>query len=80
MRWFHLTVIGLFAAAALLFTVQNFQMVSVDFLRLSARAPLALWVVIAYLLGLATGGSLTALLRHTFDGARKPTEAPRGTI
>jgi hypothetical protein len=36
-----------FAAVALLFTLQNFQMVSVDFLRLSARAPLALWIVIA---------------------------------
>jgi uncharacterized integral membrane protein len=77
MRWFHLTVISLFAAAAVLFTVQNFQMVGVDFLGLSARAPFALWIAIAYLLGMATGGSLAAVLRHSLHSARKSTEAPQ---
>jgi len=69
MRWFHLTVIVLLAAATIVFAVQNFENVTVTFLRLSARAPLALLVAIIYLLGMATGGSLLALLRRTIRGA-----------
>jgi len=69
MRWFHLTVIVLLAAATIVFAVQNFEIVTVTFLRLSARAPLALLVAIIYLLGMATGGSLLALLRRTIQGA-----------
>ena len=61
MRWFHPTVIVLLAAATIVFAVQNFEIVTVTFLRLSARAPLALLVAIIYLLGMATGGSLLAL-------------------
>jgi hypothetical protein len=38
--------------------------------RLSARAPLALVVVIVYLLGTVTGGSLLALLTRSIRGAR----------
>ena len=69
MRWFHLTVIVLLAAATFVFAVQNFEIVTVTFLRISARAPLALLIAIIYLLGMATGGSLLALLRHTIRGA-----------
>jgi len=69
MRWFHLTVIVLLAAATIVFAVQNFEIVTVTFLRISARAPLALLIAIIYLLGMATGGSLLALLRRTIQGA-----------
>ena len=69
MRWFHLTVIVPLAAATIVFAVQNFEIVTVTFLKLSARAPLALLVAIIYLLGMATGGSLLALLRRTIRGA-----------
>jgi lipopolysaccharide assembly protein A len=51
MRWIHLTVIGLFVAATIVFSVQNFQVVTMSFLGFSARAPLALMVGIIYLLG-----------------------------
>ena len=69
MRWIHLTVIVLLAAVTIVFAVQNFEIVTVTFLRNSARAPLALLVAIIYILGMATGGSLLALLRRTLHGA-----------
>src|SRR5437764_11235344 len=56
MRWIHLAVIVLFAAATLVFAVQNFQIVTMSFLGFSARAPLALLVALIYVLGMATGG------------------------
>jgi uncharacterized integral membrane protein len=58
MRWIHLIVIVLFAAATVVFAFQNFEIVTITFLGVNARLPLALLVAIIYLLGMATGGSL----------------------
>jgi lipopolysaccharide assembly protein A len=65
MRWFYLIVIILFVAATLLFAIQNLQVVTLSFLGFGASVPLALLVALAYLLGMATGGSLFALLRQS---------------
>jgi uncharacterized integral membrane protein len=70
MRWLHLFVIGLFAAAIIIFAAQNLQLVTMTFLGFSATVPLALLAAISYLLGMATGGSLLALLRRLVEGAR----------
>jgi putative membrane protein len=75
MRWFHLAVIILFAALTALFAMQNFQVVTVSFLRINAQIPLAFLVAIIYLLGAVTGSSLFALLRRALEGARRRTFA-----
>jgi putative membrane protein len=71
MRWFHLVVIALFAAATLVFAVQNFQIVNVSLLRLSVQTPLAFLIAVIYLLGAVTGGSVLALLRRSIEGAKQ---------
>ena len=72
MRWIYLTVIILFGAAAIIFALQNLEIVaSRAFLGINARVPLALLVAVAYLLGAATGGSLFALLRRSYEGSRR---------
>jgi lipopolysaccharide assembly protein A len=70
MRWIYLAVIILFVAAIIIFAVQNFEIVTMSFLGFNARVPLALLVAVAYLLGAATGGSLYALLRRSYEGSR----------
>jgi uncharacterized integral membrane protein len=70
MRWIHLAVVVIFAVAVLVFVVQNFEIVTMSFLGFSARAPLALLVVIVYVLGMATGGSLWSLLRRSLHGSK----------
>jgi len=70
MRWVHVAIIVLFAGATLIFAVQNLQSVTMSFLGLSLRLPMALMAIIIYLLGMATGGSLSSLLRRSFAGAR----------
>jgi putative membrane protein len=70
-RWIHLIVIALFVAATIVFSVQNFQVVTMSFLGFGVRAPLALMVGIIYLLGMATGGSLLAVLRRSLEGSRR---------
>jgi uncharacterized integral membrane protein len=70
MRWVYLTVIVLFAAAAIIFVVQNVGVVTMSFLGLSVRAPLAVLAAVAYILGAVTGGSLYALLRTSVQRSR----------
>ena len=70
MRWLHLAVIILFAAATAIFAAQNFEITTISFLGFNARIPLALLVAIIYLLGAATGGSLFALLRRSYAKSR----------
>ena len=70
MRWVHMAVIGLFAIAVLIFAVQNLEMVTMSFLGLNARVPLAVLAAIVYVLGMVTGGSLWSLLRKSFQGSQ----------
>ena len=71
MRWIYLAVIILFAAGTVIFALQNFEIATISFLGFNARVPLALLVVVVYLLGAATGGSLFALLRRSYEGSRR---------
>jgi lipopolysaccharide assembly protein A len=76
MRWIYLAVIILFAAATIIFALQNFEIVTMSFLGFNARVPLALLVVVTYLLGAATGGGLFALLRRSYEGSRRSIMGP----
>jgi lipopolysaccharide assembly protein A len=71
MRWIYLAFIVLFAAATLIFALQNLDAVTMSFLGFKVRAPLALLTIVVYLLGAATGGSLLALLRRSYEGSRR---------
>ena len=75
MRWVYLAVIILFALATIIFAVQNLEIVTVSFLGFKAGLRLALLVALAYLLGAATGGSLFALLRRSYEGSRRSIAA-----
>jgi uncharacterized integral membrane protein len=70
MRWLNIVVVVLFAIATAIFAIQNLEIVTLTFLGFNASVPLALMVVIIYLLGMATGGSLFALLRRAIARAR----------
>jgi uncharacterized integral membrane protein len=69
MRWIYLAVVLLFAIATLIFALQNFDVVTVSFLRFEMRLPLAVLTIIVYVLGALTGGSLLALLRRSYEGS-----------
>ena len=70
MRWVHIAIIALFAAATLIFLVQNREIVSMDFLGFSLRMPLAVMAAIFYVLGAISGGSAFALLKKSVREAR----------
>jgi lipopolysaccharide assembly protein A len=70
MRWLHFIIVVLFALATAAFALQNLQTVTLAFLGFSIGTPLALLVVIIYVLGMVTGGSLFALIRRSIAGSR----------
>jgi len=71
MRWIYLVFIILFAFATLVFAMQNLESVTMSFLGFKVRAPLALLTIVVYLLGAATGSSLLALLRRSYEGSKR---------
>lgn len=71
MRWMYVAITAVLALVTLIFALQNLQSVTVSFLRLQLSAPLAVLIVIVYVLGMATGGSAWALVRWAWHGSRE---------
>jgi len=76
MRWIYLALIILFAVATLIFALQNLEVTTMSFLGFNIRAPLALLTIVVYVLGAATGSSLLALLRRSYEGSRRSVMGP----
>lgn len=70
MRFFYLVLLILFAGVTALFAVQNLQTITVSFLSWSVTLPIALVVIGAYALGMASGGSVLAFLRWTLHRSK----------
>ncbi len=71
MRWLYLAIVVGFVAALIIFIFQNTQSVDVSFLALGVTLPLAILVLVAYVLGALSGGSMYALLRRSVAGSRR---------
>jgi uncharacterized integral membrane protein len=71
MRSVHIGVIVAFVAVVLIFALQNLESVTMSFLGFRISAPLAVVAVVLYLLGMATGGSVWALMRWAWQGRRE---------
>jgi lipopolysaccharide assembly protein A len=70
MRWLYLVAICLLAITTLVFAIENMEVVSIDLLWFGVRLPLALLIVVVYIVGMATGSSFWALIRRSVKGAR----------
>ena len=64
MRLIYLLIIIVFALATLIFAVQNLAVVTVSFLTMNLAAPLALLVLVIYVLGAVTGSTPGAEREH----------------
>ncbi len=71
MRYLYMALVVAFTALVLLFNIQNLQTVTVSLLVYSLTLPVSLLVILAYLLGMATGGALLTLVRSWVRGARR---------
>lgn len=78
MRYVYIALLVIFAAVVLLFSYQNRRTVTVSFLSWSTTLPQFVFVIGAYVLGMASGGSLAGFLRHSVLGATKQPGSPAG--
>ena len=74
MRWLHTAVVAVLAIVVLAFSVQNFQSTTISLFNLQMSAPLAIIVVVVYLLGMLTGGSAVSLFRWAVSQTTKHTD------
>ena len=71
MRIFYLVLLILLVGVTVLFALQNLQTITVSFFNWSVTLPIAVVVAGAYVLGMASGGSVLAFLRWTLHRAKK---------
>ena len=71
MRILYLALLVLLLGITVLFALQNLQTITVSFLSWSLTLPIALVVIGAYVLGMASGGGVLAFLRRTLRRAKK---------
>lgn len=73
MRYVYMALIVCAAALVILFKVQNLDSVTVSLFSGSVTLPVSVLVLLIYILGMLTGGSLLALVRSWVHGAtRRP--------
>lgn len=77
MRYIYATLLGLLVVTMLIFSLQNMRNVTISFLTIGATLPLALLVILVYIMGMATGGFVQSLLRSWMHGARTETALTR---
>lgn len=77
MRHLYAMLALLLTAAVLVFIGQNMEAVTVSFVTMRFTLPLSILVVLVYVLGMFTGGSLVGLVRSLFRQATQPKEPER---
>lgn len=72
MRYVHMAIIVLLTLLVLSFKFQNLQSVTLQLFSLIMTMPVSLLVVLVYVLGMFTGGSLWSLLKRSYRGSFPP--------
>jgi len=71
MRIFYLVMLVLLVGVTAMFALQNLRTITVSFFSWSVTLPIAVVVAGAYVLGMASGGSVLAFLRWTLRRSKK---------
>ena len=74
MRYIYFLLLMLFFAVILIFSIQNASSMTISFLGWSAHLPQFVIVLGAYLLGMASGGTVAAVLRYSVKETNRTTK------
>jgi lipopolysaccharide assembly protein A len=75
MRFIQAVILLVFLAAIALFAVQNTEAITVAFWTWKATGPVALLAIVAYLLGMVSGGTVVTFVRRSLH---RVSERPTG--
>jgi lipopolysaccharide assembly protein A len=70
MRYVYIALVVVFTGIVLLFTLQNLEAATVSLFSASITLPISVLVLLTYVLGMLTGGSVLAVLRAGVQGAQ----------
>lgn len=71
MRNLHIGLIILLCLLLVVFAIQNFKQVTIQLFGGSLTLPLSVLVVLVFVIGVFTGGSVRSLVRKLVSGAKK---------
>ena len=69
MRWFYLVLLLVIVAVIVVFVLENRENETVTFFNQRITAPLSLFFVVIYLLGMWTGGTVIAFVKRAYHRA-----------
>lgn len=72
MRFVHIGLITLLCLLLVVFALQNFSQVTVQLFAFSVTMPLSIVVVLVFVLGVYTGGTVRSMVRKLVKGASRP--------
>jgi len=74
MRWVYLVLFVAIVTVIVVFVAQNRDDATLKFFNQSITAPLALFFVVVYLLGMWTGGTVIAFVKRAYHQAIEPEQ------
>jgi uncharacterized integral membrane protein len=77
MRWVYLVLLLVIVAVIIVFVVQNHESATVTFLDQRLTAPLSLFFVAVYFLGMWSGGTVVGFLKRAYHQATEREEQKR---
>jgi uncharacterized integral membrane protein len=69
MRWFYLILLLVIVAVIVVFVVQNNENQTVMFFNQNITAPLSVFFIAAYFLGMWSGGTVVGFIKRTYQHA-----------
>ena len=80
MRWFYLVLLLVIVAMIVVFIAQNRENETVTFFNQSFTAPLSLFFVAVYLLGMWSGGTVVGFVKRAYRHATDRAEQKRASL
>ena len=69
MRWVYLVLLLVIVAVIVVFVVQNYESATVTFFNQRITAPMSIYVVAVYFLGMWSGGTVVGFLKRAYRHA-----------
>jgi uncharacterized integral membrane protein len=77
MRWFYLVLLVVIVAVIVVFIAQNHESTTVTFLDRTITAPLSIFFVAVYFLGMWSGGTVVGFVKRAYRRAIEREEQQR---
>ena len=79
MRWVYLVLLLVIVAVIVVFVVQNYESATVTFFNQRITAPMSIYFVAVYFLGMWSGGTVVGFVKRAYHHATEREEQTRAS-